>query len=287
MYKIICIQAGLGNQMFQYAFASALQEKLKEEQILLDNTWFDKNTNVKFGLDIFKTKIPFASQEQIKYTTKKTTFLPKPFRLFFKIPKHKYIYEESEENFCTFYPNLFHSHYKYYKGYFQNENYFKDIKEKIYDDFTFPTIKKEDIYTLQRLEKIQNTKNSVFVHIRRGDYLKVNWQLDTLYYKNAIRYIQERIENAKFFIFGATDLNFIKKLDLGCNFEDLSQKIITHDNHYEDMRLMSLCNNGIVANSSYSWWAAWLNKHKHKIIVAPSNWINGYNEIICKDWIAL
>ncbi|TLD82328.1 alpha-1,2-fucosyltransferase [Helicobacter sp. MIT 05-5293] len=134
---------------------------------------------------------------------------------------------------------------------------------------------------------MHKTKNSVFIHIRRGDYCSLSWQLEIDYYQKAIAYIQERVENPTFFVFGATDADFVEKLDLGVHFENLGQKDVTQDNHYYDMFLMSACKYGIIANSTYSWWGAYLGRQKD-IVIAPAKWISLYKEspqIIPKEWV--
>ncbi|RDU58715.1 alpha-1,2-fucosyltransferase, partial [Helicobacter sp. MIT 14-3879] len=140
----------------------------------------------------------------------------------------------------------------------------------------------------ERLEKIHKTENSVFIHIRRGDYCKLSWCLEIEYYQKAVRYIQERVKNPTFFVFGATDSDFIQKLDLGVSFENLGESHITADNQHHDMFLMSACKYGIIANSTYSWWAAYLGRQKD-IVIAPSGWIpvEGSSQIIPKEWIKI
>nr|WP_241993677.1 GT-D fold domain-containing glycosyltransferase [Helicobacter sp. MIT 05-5293] len=124
--------------------------------------------------------------------------------------------------------------------------------------------------------------------MRRGDYCKLSWCLEMDYYQKAVRYIQERVENPTFFVFGATDNDFIHKLDLGVNFENLGESHITADNQHHDMFLMSACKYGIIANSTYSWWGAYLGRQKD-IVIAPSSWIpvEGSYQIIPKEWIKI
>lgn len=109
------------------------------------------------------------------------------------------------------------------------------------------------------------------------------------YYQKAITYIIERVENPTFFVFGATDTDFVEKLDLGVEFENLGQRDVTQDNHYYDLFLMSACKYGIIANSTYSWWGAYLGEKK-EIVIAPTGWIPvgvQWSEIIPKEWVKI
>ncbi|MCX2716493.1 alpha-1,2-fucosyltransferase [Helicobacter sp. MIT 21-1697] len=129
-------------------------------------------------------------------------------------------------------------------------------------------------------------QNSVFIHIRRGDYCTHSWQVDLSYYKKAVATIASKINNPQFFLFCA-DREFARNLDLGYPFVDMTTENITADNHYEDLTLMAHCQHGIVANSTYSWWAAYLISNPQKIIIAPTPWLLGNDEIICADWIKI
>ena len=232
-------------------------------------------------------QLPLASDSQIHKAKKRTIlgYLPGTIRKTFSIPKYQIIQEKSA---FVYDEALFERQGKYYIGFFQNEKYFKDIAAEIVRDFTFAPI--TDTYTQKRAERILGVKNSVFVHIRRGDYVRLGWDLSLEYYKKAAQIIADKIENPTFFIFGATDKNYLKDFDIGYPYEDMSEKEITAHNFYEDMRLMSLCKSGIVANSSYSWWGAYLGENqardtKERVIVAPSPWLLNENDIICQNWL--
>ena len=143
---------------------------------------------------------------------------------------------------------------------------------------------------LELNERLNNEENSVGIHIRRGDYLK-NWKYRGLcgidYYQKAIAYILEHIKSPKFFLF-SDDINWVKEnispLLKGYNvtFVNWNHSI----NSYKDMQLMAMCKNLIIANSSFSWWAAYLNQN-NPIVVAPEKWINSFMDfrIQYKDWI--
>ena len=284
-YKIVNLNGGLGNQMFQYAFGKSLESKFNCE-VLYDKKCFKQKPDM-YSLNIFMNmNIQFANQFQIIMMQNFKKIVPKFLRRFLNLDK--YTIREPKENYSYFYKNIFLNNYnRYFIGYFQNEKYFLDIQDEIRKVFTFPPIRENDSFTKERAEKIKYAKNSVFIHIRRGDYVGLDWQLDMDYYKKAVKIMQEKLENPKFFVFGATDLEFIKNLDLGCEFENLSQIDSNPANHYEDMRLMSMCEHGIIANSTYSWWAAWLSDYDGKIIIAPTPWVLGKDDIIPNRWIKI
>ena len=174
----------------------------------------------------------------------------------------------------------------YLNGYFQKAKYVEKIRLKMLKDFQFPPLQS----VLKTSKKtIQNAKNSVAVHVRRGDYLKpkINEHhgvVSLKYYRDAISYIESKCQNAQYFIF-SDDPTWCAS-----NFNFITEKTIIADSHFawEDMYLMSICNHNVIANSSFSWWGAWLNKNESKIIVAPKKWLSRMEtQIIPKDWIVL
>jgi glycosyltransferase involved in cell wall biosynthesis len=276
---IIKLMGGLGNQMFQYAFGKALESKNSQNgakrRVLFDNTWFDeikdKNSNGvtlrEYALGIFKPNITFSTKKQRK-NCKKTDVTNIPF---------------------SFDSSLFKQNNAYIEGYFQNENYFSDIPEIIRKEFNFPKISETDEFNTNILKKIHSCKNPVFIHIRRGDYLNLKgWALSDKYYHNAVNYIKSHINSPTFFVFGQDCDDYIKnELKLDVPYELIGNT--NSDNHedWKDMFLMSQCKHGIIANSSFSWWAAWLCQNDDKIIVAPTPWLDNNDETICKNWVKI
>lgn len=290
-YKVVKIQGGLGNQMFCLAFAIALSEKTNKK-IFIDTSCFQGKYNREFGLDIFKIPFEVASQEQIKKVKLKKNLFNKIRRSIakghlgldklniktkIKIPSYyshfaPYIFEYDKEN--------------YYEGLYQNEKYYFGVEDKIRQVFEFPVCVKNPEFNLPLLEKIKQCENSVFIHIRRGDYLDEGWLLDYEYYKKAVDYMKEKLENPVFFIF-SDEIEKVKqefKIDAEHYFVD---SINLSNADYEDMRLMSTCKHSIVSNSSFSWWAAWLNNNNKKIVIAPSPWVLGKDDIVCDSWVKI
>lgn len=286
--KIVQLAGQLGNQMFQYAFAKALEKRWGCEVLFDKSLYEDENANL-YALHIFNLNLQFATNEQIALARQRNSKLPGFLRKIFGIKKYN-IAVEPQGYYCYYNKKfLFDKDYLLYVGFFQNEKYFSAIATQIKQDFRFPPIRTDDDYTQERMQKIQDCENSVFIHIRRGDYTNYGWELEKDYYRKAVKYMLENIKNPKFFVFGATDLEYIKSFNIGCEFEDLSEKIPTSANFYEDMRLMSHCKHGILANSTYSWWAAWLSNNggRGQTFIAPSPWILNRDDIICSNWIKI
>ncbi|TLE10452.1 alpha-1,2-fucosyltransferase [Helicobacter bilis] len=287
-YKIVELTCGLGNQMFQYAFAKALQKHL-QVPVLLDKTWYDTQDNsTQLSLDIFNVDLEYATNTQIEKAKARVSKLPGLLRKMFGLKKHNIAYSQSFDFHDEY---LLPNDFTYFSGFFQNAKYLKGLEQELksifyYDSNNFSNFGK------QRLELILQAKNSIFIHIRRGDYCKIGWELGMDYYKRAIQYIMDRVEEPKFFIFGATDMSFTEQFqkNLGLNESNsvnLSEKTITQDNQHEDMFLMRYCKHAILANSSYSFWSAYLNNDANNIVIAPTPWLLDNDNIVCDDWIKI
>jgi hypothetical protein len=177
-------------------------------------------------------------------------------------------------------------------GYFQSEKYFKFIRKDILNIFKFKGA--SDPNYLEVVRKIQ-ASNSVSVHIRRGDYVlnktanAFHGVLSIAYYKKALNHIKANVAKPKIFLF-SDDPEWVRK-----NFSFIGRFDLVDFNRgelsYRDMELMSLCKHNIIANSSFSWWGAWLNLNKDKIVIAPKKWLRDesvpLNDIIPESWVSL
>ncbi len=291
MIKLI-LSGGLGNQMFQYAAARALSLRLGTD-ISADLYMFKRRSKAisrQYCLDIFDIELPESSSYQNKLIVKAYKYLaPNKFgRGLFDM---MHIFNESaiqayDERFdslpidCTL------------LGYFQNEKYFQAYEKEIRNDFIFKN--KLDSKNLRIMEQIGHT-NSVSIHIRRGDYLNTSSNLQVLdinYYQRALAYIKKKVKDPVFFIF-SDDIDWVKQnLHIGeClhSFIDWN----TGEYSYVDMQLISCCKHNIIANSSFSWWGAWLNEEPQKLVIAPSVWYknqmeNSYPDgFIPEGWVIL
>lgn len=289
MIRLI-LSGGLGNQMFQYAAGRALSIRTNTDlsinnQILKKKT---KATQRNYELNIFRIKPNIENRVSEKIALNLFLFLQK---INSNILINRYIFRDKkaqcyDENFSAL-PNN-----KILYGYFQNQNYFKEIAETIQNDFSFIKPLKEK--NLETRNLITNC-NSISLHIRRGDYLNKNSNLRVLnidYYRRAIDYFISKIKDPHFFIF-SDDIDWVNK-NLKLNlYEHTIVNWNKGKDSYIDMQLMSLCKHNIIANSSFSWWGAWLNKNSHKIVIAPDSWYktdqtNDYPDgFVPSEWIIL
>ena len=286
--KIVKILGGLGNQMFQFAFALALKKKHPEERVLLDLRCA-RNYHKHHGYEIssvFHTNLPTASWSEILPLA-----YPYPnyncWRIGVRLlPKRKdTIIEDLSMTLLSDITEIEQS--KYYDGYWQHEEYFNGIKDEIIKAFTFPAYhNKRNL----ELSKTIQTCNSVSIHIRRGDYLKSNMYRDICnidYYKQAILTIEGMVHPDLYCIF-SDDMEWCKqKIVPLLNKHSVLVDWNKNGDSYNDMHLMSECKHHIIANSSFSWWGAWLNKNKDKVVITPKRWNNvkDYHSPVCKDWI--
>ena len=295
--KYIKLCGGLGNQMFQYAFAKALDKKLKNCDVYLDPYWFtlirkppEKNQELtsdftprNYELDLFKNIKPkFVSQDTIRayFAKKSRPNLSQQEALDEKVIVEKSAFEYDEKLF-EIQPKRFFS------GYYQNEEYFKDFREELIKDFELPEFDQKDKHNQKLLKEIKNS-NSIMIHIRRGDYLDLNQQLPLEYYKKAVDYITKHVQKPKFFVFGIDADDFIKKeLKIGHSFKFVGNTNTKNGEDWKDFQLMKACKHAIIANSAFSWWAAWLGDYSGKIVTAPSPWLDNHDECICKHWIKI
>lgn len=258
---IVRLTGGLGNQMFQYAFgrAKSILENKKLFYYFIHNRG---DTVRKFELGVFNVKgkkiISIFPDLLVKLSD-----LTK-----FKIPGIEY-------------------------GYWQDQKYFTEVENQIRKDFRFINPLKGKNKKL--LESIINS-NSISIHIRRGDYNNVEKNKKSIgtcsptYYKKAILHIKKFVDNPHFYIFSDDQCWTKNNIKIsGATHIDWNEG----NNSYKDMQLMSNCKHNIVANSSFSWWAAWLNTNPNKIVIAPKKWFESSDiqkvgdNIIPKEWIKI
>lgn len=280
MIKLI-LTGGLGNQMFEYAAAKSLAIRLNTnlEIDLFALNKKTKGTKRSLELGIFDLDLTISSSYRTKFLVKCFPLVNANRALFEKY--FKYFRDCSAIVYTPAFAKL--NDNTILHGHFQNEKYFSNYADIIRRDFTFKRPLKGK--NREIADKIENTE-SVAIHIRRGDYLtdamaKNNFAVcDQHYYQKAIDIIRKKIITPRFFIF-SEDIQWAKenlKLDTNTTeFIDWN----TGNNSYIDMQLMSICKHVIIANSSFSWWAAWLNTNNNKTVIAPNQWFK--EEIRNKD----
>lgn len=273
--KIVKIIGGLGNQMFQYALAIALKKNFTEEVKLDIHCFKGYRKHQGFEIDkVFGNKFDLASYSD----TAKVAY---PYFNFQSwrfgsriLPNRQHMISENTA-FRIMPQAIDNPNYKYYDGYWQHEEYFKNSNEDILNAFKFKNFQDE---RNKELASRLTDKNSVSVHIRRGDYINDKLFKGTCgidYYKKAIEEINKKTIPELFCIFSDDILWCKKNIEpfLG-DIETIYVDWNTGNDNYKDMQLMTKCKHNIIANSSFSWWGAWLNNSKDKIVIAPKKWYN-------------
>ena len=278
---IVKIKGGLGNQLFQYALgrAVALHHKLP---LKLDLTIFKTYKLHRYLLDQFAIQADIATENDIINLKGRKNVLFSALRKAGLIKRKSYFKEKRSSYFDA---SVFKNNFVYFDGYWQNELYFLDIRELLLRELS-PISSMSDL-GCDYLNCIKNS-NSVSVHVRRGNYLNtknVN-VLDVDYYMKAAEYVRKNLEKPTFYVF-SDDLEWCKN-SLGflddCIYLDRTKTEI------DDLKLMSFCRHNIIANSSFSWWGAWLNQNPKKTVIAPKGWLLNdpdSSNVILSDWVKL
>ena len=287
---IVRLSGGLGNQMFQYSYALILSKKLNREILIDDFILRDyplkkKFTKRNFELNIYKNQYNFFIKDFLNGIPKRGYF----YSFFSKIKLMFYnCYLITDSNIPSFNELKRIDKNIYLSGIFQEKIDYSKYNKIIIDFFSSKNILYKKLNFSNSIKDLIINSNSVSIHIRRGDYLKKNnlqtHGLCTLdYYKKAINYFVDKNSNINFFIF-SDDLEWCKN-----NF-NLTQNIFyCEGSPLDDFVLMSLCKNNIIANSSFSWWSAFLNQNENKIVIYPQNWFTNKDLKIYTpdDWIMI
>lgn len=289
--KIVKVIGGLGNQMFQRAFAEALKIKFPKDKILLDISDYRKNN--AYNHNGFELNRVFGNQMQLceSYTKNEWQWY-KPRNIWKKIlywTGIKNIIRYNEKKFLIYDPQVFEykdRHDIYYSGFWQSPLYFDEYREVIQKLFSFPKPKSINLELSERMKE----ETSICIHVRRGDYEGTPYDVCNLdYYKNAIDIITNKLmnNNLSFYIF-SDDIEWCKK-NISPLLDHYKQTFVSHnkgENSYWDMYLMSQCKGLIIPNSTFSWWAAYLSNSE--LVVTPKQWMRDIDydaEIYCKKWI--
>lgn len=284
---VIKLYGGLGNQLFQYGLGRSLS-LYHNTELVMDTSWFGcssmgKSTQRDFELEQYNVVARLPSKlETFSFLLhrKNLSFLGNKIR---SLRYTKECYLGIDATLDCFSPNA------YLDGYWQNLCYLHRYSSYIRNDIRLKTpILEEDLFFADEIVK----SNSVSIHVRRGDYIsnvdsmRVHGVCGLDYYKRAIDLLASRYENLTFFVFSddlpwaRENLSFIKNVFF---VGGASDKKCAHD-----IRLMSMCKHHIIANSTFSWWGAWLNDHVNKVVIAPSRWYaDGRNvdELFPPHWL--
>lgn len=287
---IVELSGGLGNQMFQYAYARSLQARNPFKKVYLEISNL-QNGYRNFELHHFNITLPIIDELNGKrnFIKNSNNITDKLKKLFFPYYQQQYI----QEKFYHFDRNLLSiRHSAFVKGYFQTEKYFKEIEPIVRQEFTFKN--EPDAANQKLLEQIKDIKVPVSLHIRRGDFVNnpTHPLQDESFFQKAFCTLKDKCQNLHLFVF-SNDMDWVKN-NLSIPFTHTFVENNNEANGIEDFRLMSHCKHHIIANSSFSWWAAWLSPYPDKIVIAPFKWVNSsapyyknLNDIVPEYWIKI
>ena len=247
--NVIKIMGGLGNQLFQYALAKHLEQF---DSIGFDTTYYYTEENIKGLVFLHRDYLLPCFVDGLEIVNSDLDGRERVYQW-------EYDYTRRYKN-CWFW------------GDWQRASYFRDTKIDL---------RLKDEYITDEMRQIaaeMNDCNSISVHVRRTDYAVFNWILPTPYYERAFDRANIKVNNPRFYIF-SDDPEWCKEhLPAG-------DKVFIHNDELADFWLMSKCKHNIIANSTYSFWAAYLNDHKDKIVIYPLDWnIDIHHPVDCLNW---
>lgn len=294
------LMAGMGNQMFEYAYARALALEYGENLII--NPYFMTLAGIGAGRKNYynnvleKLNIP----KEISFMNKSEGYMKgipdiAEFVWLRKYKNGQMLHGESAFHKMNekgkIYTDDCFTYYECYKsnkrskkiiGYYQSEKYFDKYKDIIRRELKVTQGPSKQ--NQQMIMEITSC-NAICVHIRRGDYVSNSKNAalvvcDEVYYKNAMRYMKEHVLNPVFYVF-SDNTNEIEWIKQNYKFGDYNVRYVTLNNpDYEELRLMYHCKHFIIANSTFSWWGAYLAENQDKIVIAPSVWNKEYQHSI-------
>jgi len=292
---ISLLNGGLGNQLFQYAAGRSLALFHRTDHVLDVSQYGDEvfSNQTPRNLDIidFNISSRVAVDQDLAKLRPSNFMLSKASRSF----KNKFL----KKYYLDWHPEIFSAGNKLYlDGYFQCEKYFIDVFQELRNEFT---LREEYLLSIANiLSKIQSDQPSISIHIRRGDYvnnLRIRhiYDICTLdYYSRATQELIQQFPNARLYIF-SDDINWVQSnMPIFKNATLISDmKTISGENlrPSQELFLMSQCDHHIIANSSFSWWGAYLNASSSKVVIAPNIWNRSkffhQNDIIPEAWMRL
>lgn len=277
---VVKLLGGLGNQMFQYAFGRALALRTGkavkfDTADLLDRSPSLTYTFREYELDVFNARPVLAAAADTRLFSPPIGGLA--YRVAHKINRRLVQAQRFVEKQSFGYDETVFQcgNATYFDGYWQNEAYFKPYEKQIRQDLTLQNPLSG--LNLEIATQIGQAPQAVSLHVRRGDYVSnaqanaVHGVCSPAYYEQAVAMLQAQLGEISLFIFSDEPAWVQANMKF-----DAAAVYISHNtgkNSVEDLRLMSLCKHNIIANSSFSWWGAWLNSNPQKIVIAPKNWI--------------
>lgn len=279
------LTGGLGNQLFQYAAGRNLAE-MRGTKFRISTLNYQRYKLHAFSLNHFCIEAEEATQKEVNQFTQPITRLTDLLKPIHKRSVFRERQFHFDSSFCSIGDNTL------LRGYFQSEKYFSPVSGILRQEFS---VKSPLSGKTKEVESRISNTSSVSVHVRRGDYIndskinRVHGVCDISYYNNSVKMISDVVENPFFFIF-SDDPEWVKE-NIRLSFPS---EFVNHNdssNNFQDLYLMSRCKHNIIANSSFSWWGAWLNSHPDKIVIAPSKWFNdskrNSKDIVPESWVRI
>jgi hypothetical protein len=287
------LMGGLGNQMFQYAAGWSLARRLGTE-LLVDRTWLESERKMfetprRYELDGFRLRACFASPELVSALERRGDSPLNRLLNKIRLTASPVVFRETNHAFDARFEAI--SGNVLLVGYWQSEKYFAACADEIRSEFGLrdsPSDRNREL-----IEQMRAT-NSLSLHVRRGDYVssetthRFHGVMPIAYYRDAVQAVIERVGPVEIFVF-SDDIDWCKR-----ELEILGQRLHVVDHNTqdnEDMRLMSSCRHHILANSSFSWWGAWLNPDPGKVVVAPARWFQepsvDTSDLLREGWLRL
>ena len=271
---IVKLYGGLGNQMFQYAAGKSLSLRL-DTALFFDLGWFDHVKKVRLATRrSYELNLFGINPKQMSMLERLSLRKHPPI----KFVEKSYGYQKT---FKSLSGNIF------LDGYWQSYKYFQDHGEEVADEFAFPGLNESS-----QISDLINSTSSISLHIRRGDYAtnsqvkKIHGLLSQSYYNDAVDVAQLGLKNPHLFIF-SDEPDWVRN-NMKFSIPSMVVSVKSETQAADEMHLMSLCKNNIIANSSFSWWAAWLNNNPNKVVVAPKKWFSSadadLNDRLPSEW---
>ncbi len=291
---MVRLMGGLGNQMFQYATGKSLAVKLGVP-LRLDTSFLEEQNDNKgytlrnFELDVFNIDAAIASKKEVDQY-RRPIKLKKLAKLFPFAFKNK-IFSEKKLNYQKEFELI--NAAVYLEGYWQTEKYFTEISKRLRENDFNPksSISKSNA---ELLEKIKSS-NSVSIHVRRGDYIsnpetnKFHGTCTIEYYEQAVELLNQKTKIENIYVF--SDEPEWVKANIKFQFPTTYIENNNGKESHWDLFLMRHCKHNVIANSSFSWWGAWLNENSSKTVIAPKKWFNdtsiNTDDLLPVDWLRL
>ena len=264
----VMLTAGLGNQMFQYSALLYYCEKYNKKPVLNTNFTYGVANKYQgnFALNVFKLDNNIKIKS-LSFNNISCFVYEKFYNCFIKNKQTTFIDMDGEKQ------NKVNKNTSYLQSYFVNSKHPNEIREKLIKDFV-PRNKLSNIAE-RYINKIKKQKNSISIHCRRGDYVGLDGfeQYGIRYYIKALKILKSKGISGQIYVF-SDDIKWCEE-----NLFDLGDVVFVKNtkNQMEDMWLMSKCTHNIIVNSTFSWWGAFLNQNKDKIVIMPKKW-NDYGD---------